>query len=183
MTICKSSIEVLFKDLLGEIKGFKYKITVKILLSKYKENTDREFAPDYYNSTTKAVVGPKYGLDKFSQGVFNRLDNWISEASVWLIDSIAAEYVNISIHSSLSGNSHIQLPDKLRNSMKGLINIRKNDNECFIWCHIRHLNPLRIHPDRIAKADRRMVDDLDYADIKSPVSNKDYNRIEKKNNI
>ena len=183
MTISKPSIEVLFKDLLGGIKGFKYKITLKILLSKYKENTDREFAPDYYNSTIKTAVGTKYGLDKFFQGVFNRLDNWISEASVWLIESIAAKCFNISIHSSLSGNAHIQLPDKLRNSMKGLINIRKNDNEYFIWCYIRHLNPLRIHPDRIAKADRRMVNDLYYADIKSTVSNKDYHRIEKKNNI
>ena len=32
----KSNIKDLFKDLLDEIKGFKYQITVKVLLSKHK---------------------------------------------------------------------------------------------------------------------------------------------------
>ena len=34
----KSSIDDLFKDLLNEMKGFKYQITVTILLSKVKIN-------------------------------------------------------------------------------------------------------------------------------------------------
>ena len=36
-----------------------------------------------------------------------------------------------------------QLPNKLKNSMKGLINIKNNYNKCFLLCHIRHLNPLQ----------------------------------------
>ena len=40
-----------------------------------------------------------------------------------------------------------------------------------------------MHPERIAKSDRRMVNDLDYVDIKSPVSRKDYCKIEQKNSI
>ena len=35
------------------MKGFKYEITVKLLLSKYKINEDIENAPVYFNSTTK----------------------------------------------------------------------------------------------------------------------------------
>ena len=34
----KSSIKDLFSDLLNETKGFKYQITVKVLLKKYKPN-------------------------------------------------------------------------------------------------------------------------------------------------
>ena len=64
LTISKPSIKDLFKDLLNEIKGFKYQITLKVLLSKYRENTDRDFAPVYFNSTTKTVFGPKYGFNK-----------------------------------------------------------------------------------------------------------------------
>ena len=30
--------------------------------------------------------------------------------------------------------------------MKGLINSKNNDNKCFLWCHIRHLNPLNKNP-------------------------------------
>ena len=32
-------------------------------------------------------------------------------------------------------------------------------------CHIRHSNPLKIHYERITKADRRIVNDLNYQRI------------------
>ena len=56
----------------------------------------------------------KYGLDKSFQEVFNRIYNWISEGSDWIIESIDAEYVNISNYNSLSGSSYIELPNKLK---------------------------------------------------------------------
>ena len=42
LTISKPSIQDMFKHLLSEIKGFKYQITLKVLLVKYKENVERE---------------------------------------------------------------------------------------------------------------------------------------------
>ena len=44
----KSRIKDLFKDLLDEIKGFKYQINVKVLLENHKENWEIEFAPVYF---------------------------------------------------------------------------------------------------------------------------------------
>ena len=38
----KLSIKDLFNDLLNETKGFKYKVTVKVLLKKYKSNGEIE---------------------------------------------------------------------------------------------------------------------------------------------
>ena len=107
----------------------------------------------------------------------------ISEGSAWIIKSIDAKYVNVFIYNPLSGRSYIQLPLKLRNPIKGLINIKNSNNKCFLWCHIRHLTLLKIHPERITKADRKIVNGLDYADIGLPVFKNDYSRIENKNNI
>ena len=45
----RSSIKDLFNDLLNETKGFKYQVTVKVLLKKYKPNGEIEFAPVYFN--------------------------------------------------------------------------------------------------------------------------------------
>ena len=39
----------MFSDLLNETKGFKYQITVKVLLKKYKLNGEIKFAPVYFN--------------------------------------------------------------------------------------------------------------------------------------
>ena len=108
----------MFEDLLDEIKGFKYQITVEVLLSKHKENQDIEFAPAYFNSTTKTVSNSKYMLDKSFQEILYRIDNWINEGSGWVIESIDAEYVKIYIYISLSGSTYIELPHRLKNSMK-----------------------------------------------------------------
>ena len=79
MIASKPSIEYLFKDLLDEIKGFEYQITAKVLLRKYKENKDVEFAAVYVNSTTNTVINSKYDLDKSFQEILYRINNWINE--------------------------------------------------------------------------------------------------------
>ena len=59
--------------------------------------------------------------------------------------------------------------------------MKNKDRECFRWCHIRHLNPQKKHPQRIKKADRQYI--LNYSNIIFPVSKKKYNKIEKQNSI
>ena len=149
---------------------------MKFLLSKHKGN--KEFSPVYFNSTTKAVINFEYNIEKSFQEILYRIDNWINEGSGWVIESIDAKSVNISIYSPLSGNSYVELPRRLKNTMKGLINIKNNDNKCFLRCHIRYLNPLKRHPERITIADIKMVYDLDYDGIELFVSKKDYFKIE-----
>ena len=58
----KSSIKDLFSNLLNGWKGFKYQITVKVLLKKYKSNGEIEFAPVYFNSVTRTVISHRLRL-------------------------------------------------------------------------------------------------------------------------
>ena len=67
--------------------------------------------------------------------------------------------------------------------MKGLINTKNNDNKYFLWCHIRLLNSLKRHPERITNADINYVNDLDYKGIKFSVCEKDFSKIDKKDSI
>ena len=46
--------------------------------------------------------------------------------------------------------------------MKGLINIKNKDFKCFMWCHIRLINPTNSHPERINKIEKEIVSNLDY---------------------
>ena len=54
--------------------------------------------------------------------------------------------------------------------MKGLIKIKNNDNKYFLWCHIKHLNLVKRHPERITKEDKKMIRDIDYEGIQFSVS-------------
>ena len=58
----KSSMKVLLKDLLNEVKGFKYQITLAVLLSKIKTDGSIEYSPVYFNSTTKTVINSEFNL-------------------------------------------------------------------------------------------------------------------------
>ena len=90
-------------------------------------------------------------------------------------ESVRREYVNIFIFSQLSGNRYIELSCRLRNAMKNLININ-NGNKFSVWCHSRPLNPLKTDPEKIAKAVKIMVNNLDYEVVNFPVSKKDFGK-------
>ena len=57
-----------------------------------------------------------------------RIDNWVNKGSGWVIESIDAEYFNISVFSPLIGSTYVELPRRLKTSMNGLINIKNIDN-------------------------------------------------------
>ena len=59
----KSSIKDLFNGLLNETKGFKYQITIKVLLKKHKPDKEIEFTPVYFNSSTKTIINNRFRLE------------------------------------------------------------------------------------------------------------------------
>ena len=77
----------------------------------------------------------------------------------------------------------MDLPVELKSPRKGLINIKNKDEKCFLWCHVRHINPSKEHPERIKKTDKKVTEKLDYDGIEFPVQEKDFNKIEVKNSI
>ena len=128
----KSSFKDLFNDLLNETKGFKYQITVKVLLKKYKLNGEIEFAPVYFNSVTKTVINHRFRLESSFQEILYMIDVWINEGSGWIVESIESQYINISTYRPWSGSSYMDLPVELRSQRKGLINIKNKDQKCFL---------------------------------------------------
>ena len=111
------------------------------------------------------------------------IDVWINNGSGWNVESIESQYINISTYRPLSGSSYMDLPVELRSPRKGLINIKNKDQKCFLWCHVRHINPSKEHPERILKIDKKIAENLDYDGIEYPKQEKDFSKTEVKNNI
>ena len=125
----------------------------------------------------------KFSLENAFQEILYRIDNWINEGSGWIVELIESQYINISTYRPLSGSSYVKLFVELKSSKKGLINIKNNDQKCFLWCHVRHINPVKIHPERITWEDKKLANNLDYDRVEFPVREKDFSKIETKNNI
>ena len=121
------------------------------MLKKYKHKGEIEFAPVYFNSVTKTVINHRFRLDNSLQEILYMIDVWINNGSGWSVESIKSQYINISTYKPLAGSSYMDLPVELKSPRKGLIKIKNNDQKCFLWCHVRHINPSKEHPERIKK--------------------------------
>ena len=181
----RKAIEFHIKKQLDEMKGFKYVETLKVTFSKMSGG-EIVIKTAYFNSIAQTIINHieiNEALQMSKQNILNQINQWISEGSGWTIQSVDNHYLNIVKYKPMNGSSYIQLPSELRNSKKGLINIKNEDNECFRWCHIRHLNPQEKYPQRIKKSDKEYVNKLDYSGIEFPVTIKQFNKIEKQNRI
>ena len=152
-------------------------------MSKVKNSVEIGYSPVYFNSLTKTVINFNYKLDQSFQGIIYRLDNWISNGSGWIAEEIYGQYLNVSSYLPLSGSTYIKLPIELQHNKKGLVNIQNGDNNCFKWCHVRHLNLVDKNPQRITKEDKEVFKKLNYQEVDFPVSKKDYGKIEVLNEI
>ena len=146
------------------------------------------------------MINHKFSLKNAFQEILYRIDNWINEGSGWIVELIESQYINISTYRPLSGSSYMDLPVELRSPRKGLINIKNKDQKCFLWCHVRHINPSKEHqgkirkvdkkpvkhianPEKITEEDKELISGLEYDEIEFPVQKKYFSKIEVKNNI
>ena len=97
------------------------------------------------------------------------IDVWINNGSGWSVESIKSQYINISTYKPLARSSYMDLPVELKSPRKGLINIKNKDQKCFLWCHVRHINASKEHPEIIKKADKKIAEKLNYDEIEFPV--------------
>ena len=91
--------------------------------------------------------------------------------------------MNIAMYKPLAGSSYMKLPADISNSMCGLINMKNDDNMCFMWSHVRYLNPKARRATTITQKDREFEMNLDYEGIEFPVKISDTDKIERKNSI
>ena len=105
---------------------------------------------------------------------------WTGQVSEWIVDKIEDKHIYIANYDPLVGSSYIPLSPELNHPMKGLINIKNKDTECFKWCHIRFLSYTNNQPERINKQDKKIASNLDYRGINFTMKARDYKIIEER---
>ena len=181
----RKGIKFHIESILKSMKGLKFVENLKVT---FKKNSKNEIITKtaYFNSKPKTIINKTQITEELQSSkheILNITSQWISKGSGWTIESVDNHYLNIVQYEPMKGSSYIKLPEELNNPKKGLINLKNNDNECFRWCHIRYLNPQEKDPQRIKKIDKEYINQLDYSGIEFPVTVKQYNKIEKQNEI
>ena len=114
----------------------------------------------WFQFNNKNNVNHKFSLKNALQEILYSIDNWINERSGWIVKLIKSQYINVSTYRPLSGSSYIKLPTELRSSKKGLINIKNIIQKYFLWCHVKHINPVKIHPEKLTWEHKKLVNNL-----------------------
>ena len=188
-TKTKALAESHLENLLKDMKRFKFIEMLEVTFEKdtihsKTEKHVRLYKTAFFNGKAETItkvddIEPELNMSR--QEILNMIDKWVSEGSGWVTDRINSHYINVTLYKPLNGSSYIELPMELRNSKKGWINMKNEDEEC--WCHIRHLNPQIKYPERIKKEDKKMINELNYDRINFPLSQKHYHKVEKQNSI
>ena len=185
----KNAISKKLAELFKQKGPFKAYLTLQVEFKKrvIKDGEEAyEYVKPYFNSTATAILNEfeiKEVYDSAVEVILNRIAKWLSKGSGWVIENIHQFYINIVSYVPLKGKSYFPSPEKLRNSRKGLINLKNDDNRCFLWCHVRHQNPLERNPQRITLKDKEIAKTLDYSGVTFPVSIKNMDKIEKQKKI
>ena len=166
-TKTKALVESHLENLLKDMKGFKFIETLEVTFEKGNINsiTGKRvsiYKTAFFNGKAKTITKAddiEHELSMSRQEILNTIDKWVSEGSGWVTDRIDSHYINVTLYKPLNGSSYIELPMELRSSKKRLINMKNEDEECFRWCHIRHLNPQIKYRERIKKEDKKMINE------------------------
>ena len=104
-----------------------------------------------------------------------------AEGSGWVFVEVENLTLHTVIWDPLKASSYIKLPKELKNK-KAIINMKNEDDKCFLWCVLRALNPSKDkNPSRIDKNLKSKEHTLNMDGIAYPVDFRGIDRFEKQN--
>ena len=102
------------------------------------------------------------------------------EGSGWRFEKVIKLILHTTRWDPLNAGSYIELPQELKNK-KAIINMKNQDDKCFMWSVLRALNPKDNHPERVDNDLKNKVDTLNMQGIQYPVSFRGIDRFESQN--
>ena len=99
------------------------------------------------------------------------------EGSGWRFEKVIKLVLHTTRWETVNAGSYIELPQALKNR-KAIINMKNQDDKCFMWCVLRALNPKDKNTERIDNDLKNKVDTLNMEGIQYPVSFRGIDRFE-----
>ena len=169
---------ILINDLIV-MKGIKFNITVKVKYYKWKQVVNEltkksefvieEWLPWINTKIITITNAYKINMNSYNEYLVEKIERFQGEGSGWRIEGNLSCNVNVSQYTPLRGSSYNDLPEKIKYK-QGCINVRNNDNKCFMWSTLSALYPInrQNHPDRVTKY-KQYENNLKFDDINLPV--------------
>ena len=173
--------------LLRNNRNTKVKLILKCYMISERDNLIKDFP--FHSGIEINVEGTNVNeiyttmIDTILERIANLINGSSGGGSGWIFYKIIKLELHTVTYRPLRGNTWVSLPKELADK-KAIINMKNQDNKCFMWSVLRALNPTNNHPERIDKELMEKEDTLNMKGIEYPVSlkeDRDISKFEKQN--
>lgn len=139
----------------------------------------------YINTINHAMESNTNRKEWFTKNIqttiLSKLEEFQERDSGWALSRIINLQININKFTPLLGSSYIPLPREIKRK-EACINVKNQDDRCFVWAVVSALYPVRKHAQRPSKYPNPM-DVLNLTGIHFPMTAMQIPRFEKQNNV
>ena len=138
----------------------KVKLIFKCFMEKDKEIIIKDFAFHYKIEVNLAGTNENELYEIMTETIKEKIATLKSaDGSGWRLHSI----IKLELHTvewiPLRGSSYIELPKELKDK-KAIINMKNDDDKCFIWCVLRALCPVKKNKEKLDKTLKGNIETL-----------------------
>jgi hypothetical protein len=156
-------IKALLQRYLKKFNGVKFNIGFKVKFYRVidPETEETEVVKVNLNAKASTITHKdefRRALRRQREGIQSKIDHFTSGGSDWMILRITKQYFNIYKYKPLRGKGYTGLPKSIQNR-NATINIKNNDDKCFIYCLGRRFdpNPQKDHLEKCNKHLKKFV--------------------------
>jgi hypothetical protein len=163
------------------------KVNIK-LFTTYEHEKTKEMKETNFKTRNKIILKStdlnKY-YDKCKSKLITESQNFQREGSAWRLINVNFLQLRTNKYNPMRASSYIDLSEKLK-LKKAYINIKNEDNKCFLWSVIAALHPAEKNPQRVSvyKPYETLFDDVfRELNIQFPAKIDDIKKFESKTNL
>ena len=139
-----------------------------------KDGRSRKTAKFAFHSKDLKLVLEGTDISELYNQMANEIEEEIQkvnegESSGWRYEGVISLVLHTTRWQPIYGSSYMPLDPYLANK-KAIINMKNEDDKCFMWCVLRALYPKNDHPERIDKDLKSKQDIINMKGIHYPVS-------------
>ena len=169
--------------LLKKIKGIKVKLDFHCNMLA-ETGGERLIMPFQFHSDIELNLGAtdeEELYEKMIGRIEEKIQTLTHQISGWSFHSVIKLEMHTVVYKPLGGGSYIKLPKEIA-AKKAVVNMKNTkDDQCFLWCILRALNPVKRDKEIIDGTLKSKIDTVNMGDIHYPVALKDVSKFEKLN--
>ena len=137
---------------------------------------------DFNYNHTQIAAAHAFGTNPNIHNILmQKLDDEQLEGSGFVLNGIVNVIMEVYKVNDIQASSWVELPEKYKNN-KSIINIKNDDQYCFLWCILAHLFPVEDHKNRTSSYSMNL-NKLISNGLEFPMKIKDIPKFENLNNL